>query len=354
MTKYRVLIIYRNFLAKSGPASHIGLGINALHTARVLRKHGVLTDIAPAWQPEDVYEPLRKGVYTHCVIEAPWIPTARLNEIISTFPDVQFAVRCHSQIGFLQVEAGAIGLLIEQASLQDASLNFHLAGNAARFCEFFRKAYHHKIDYLPNLYDIGGIERFHHHAPGSTLRIGSFGATRLMKNHTTAAAAALLIGRRRRANIEFHISVNREESGKGVLAALRKMFEGLNWAKLVEVPWMPWPKFRVFVGSMDLCLQLSWSETFNIVTADAAAEQVPSVISDAIDWAPKSWVAATDDPDEAARVGDALLSDPHAGREGHQALHRFIETASADWKRWLTRTARHAAMDLADIRQEEQ
>src|SRR6185437_16742570 len=199
--------------------------------------------------------------------------------------------RCHSQIGFLQVESGAITLFREGALLASNNLNFQIAGNSQRFCSFFERTYGHHCAYLPNLYDVARPERFHHHSPGHHLRIGSFGALRLMKNHSTSAAAALLIARRRKANLEFHVSVNRQENpgSQGILASLRNMFAGLNWAKLVEVPWQPWASFRTIVGTMDLCLQLSQSETFNIVTADAAAEGVPSVVSEVIDWVPQSW-----------------------------------------------------------------
>jgi len=41
------MIVYRNFGAKSGKASHVGLGVNGPHTARVLRNHGVAWDVAP-------------------------------------------------------------------------------------------------------------------------------------------------------------------------------------------------------------------------------------------------------------------------------------------------------------------
>lgn len=337
-----VLIVYRNFAAQTSqpnPASHVGLGINALHTARMLRKAGIAVDVAGVWTPDDVRKQLaaRPGV-NHCLIEAPWIATTAMSQLLASFPHIKFVTRCHSQIGFLQVEAGAIKLFRDAAVLQDGSLNFHVAGNSGRFSRWFSQTYRHACAELPNLYDaerqMGG-HKSHQFRNVHRVRIGSFGALRLMKNHTTAAAAALLIGRMNRLDVEFHISVNREEHGKGVLQSLRNMFAGLNWAKLVEVPWASWPEFRNLIGTMDLAIQLSHSETFNIVTADAVSEGVPSVVSDAIEWAPASWIAPVDDATRAAEVGTNLLHNAHSTQAGIAALNAHNTQAIGLWKGFL-------------------
>ncbi len=44
-----------------------------------------------------------------------------------------------------------------------------------------------------------------------------------------------------------------------------------------------------------------------MVTADGIAEGVPSVVSEAIDWAPRSWKAPVDDANAMARIGRKLL-----------------------------------------------
>jgi hypothetical protein len=344
---YHCLIVYRNFAARG--ASHVGLGVNGLHTAKVLRANGVLADLEGVWTPQDVHAALAKSpTVTHCLIEAPWLPAAEQAQLLQAFPHVQFVVRCHSQIGFLQVEPGAIKLLRDLATLEGGSLNFRLGCNNLEFQRFFQKAYHHPCLLLPNLYDFERVDRYHPHQPGQTLRIGSFGALRLMKNHTTAAAAALLIARRRHAHLEFYVSVNRMEGpgSMGVLQSVRNMFEALTWAKLIEHPWAPAAQFRAFIGGMDLCLQLSQSETFNIVTADAAAEHVPTVVSDAIDWVPPNWIAHSDKPEKAAQTGCALLEDPYAGQEGYDALTKYVHAAVVDWKRYLTESARAGVLGL--------
>ena len=71
---------------------------------------------------------------------------------------------------------------------------------------------------------------------------------------------------------------------------------------------------------MHLLLQPSYTESFNMVTADGVAEGVPSVVSHAIDWAPEHWKAMMDDVLDIARVGRYLLTDPYAPQEGIEAL----------------------------------
>jgi glycosyltransferase involved in cell wall biosynthesis len=42
---------------------------------------------------------------------------------------------------------------------------------------------------------------------------------------------------------------------------------------------------------MNVLINCSYTESFNMVTADGIAEGIPSVVSDAICWAPAYWRA---------------------------------------------------------------
>jgi hypothetical protein len=333
-----VLLLYRN-LAKVELGSNIGLGVNALHTVRVMRRAGVVVEAASVADPADVRARLaeRPGV-THCVIEAPWVPRDAMADLLRAFPKVHFLVRSHSQIGFLQIEPGAIQLLRELLTLQDNSLNLTVATNSLTLKRFFETAYGGHTLYLPNLYDLERVARKRDVTHTSrTLRIGSFGALRLLKNHTTAAAAALMLARRRGCDLEFSVSVENDTmGGAAVLDALRKMFADLKWAKLVERPWEDWATFRQTVSGMDLCLQVSMTETFNITTADAVAEGVPCVVSPCIEWAPDYWKADTDRLEDVVRIGSSLLASCDGAEDGLTALSAFVVDATDRWIDYLT------------------
>jgi hypothetical protein len=87
---------------------------------------------------------------------------------------------------------------------------------------------------------------------------------------------------------------------------------------------------------MHLLMQPSYTESFNMVTADGVAEGVPSVVSEAIDWAPEHWKAMMDDVLDIARVGRYLLSDPYAQREGLDALKSHNSEGLLSWQCFLS------------------
>jgi len=333
-----VIFIYRNFMAIGPNYCHIGLGVNSLHSVKVLRKNGVKASAHGVRKHQDINVVLAQNPgCTHCIIEAPWVKTHDLEMIVRAYPDVHFVVRCHSQIGFLQVEPGAINLIREGMEMQDHELNFTMSANSRRANDFLQTAYDGHCKYLPNLYDAcrATHKKFKHPNHRDCIDIASFGALRLLKNHTTAAAAAMLIARNLGCHVNFYVSVNREEHGKAVLHSLRNMFRGSKYAALVENPWERWGSFRKTVQEMDLCIQLSATETFNITTADAAAAQVPCVVGDCIDWAPKSWQCPIDDAEEAARKGCYVLNDFNAGIEGREALEEYCAEGVRIWLKYL-------------------
>lgn len=335
-----VVLFYRNFMSMPGGYCHVGLGNNGIHTVRVLRKHGIRADLYGVREPADIRKILTEiGPATHVVIEAFWVSLPELQSLMAEFPNSHFIVRSHSQISFLQVEAGAIKNLRDLVTYQEGALNLTVAANNRKMCDFVEKTYLGRCLYLPNLYDLDRVHRRmpmvgHHHR---TLRIGSFGALRLLKNHTAAAAAALLIAERKRCDLEFWISVNRKENNgsDGILQSLRNMFQGLPWAKLHEHPWEMWPDFRRSVAHMDLTIQASFTETFNITAADSVAEGVPCVTGPAIEWVPSSWQADVDTANDIARVGMALLADPLAAEEGLESLKHYSHTGAERWLRYL-------------------
>lgn len=158
----------------------------------------------------------------------------------------------------------------------------------------------------------------------------------------TAAGAALEIAAGARSDLEFWISSGRSEGAGPVVEAVRQMFSGLPHAKLVENGWQSWPEFRRTVRHMHLLLQPSYTESFNVVTADGVAEGVPSVVSDAIEWAPDNWKAPVDDAHAMALIGRKLLTSRRAPRQGLNALRRHNKFALQAWQGFLNPPASDA------------
>lgn len=333
-----VIFVYKNFRANNPNMSHVGLGVNATHCAKVLRGAGVRADLRGIWTVDDIDRVLVAAPdCTHLVIQAPWIAVSDLVSLIRRHPQVHFVVRVHSQVAFLQADRAGIANIRGMLPLQESEMNLTVSCNNTRINDFLSEAYAANCLYLPNMYAATDAQPPPWRPPGvkDVIRVGSFGALRVQKNHVTGAAAALLIARRLGIRLQFFVSTEREPGGTPILDAIRGLYDGLSWAQVVSNPWQDWPAFRRTVAGMDLCIQLSNTESFNITTADAACVYVPSVVSDPIEWVPHNWHADADDPGRAADVGIWLLSNQYAGRDGRRSLVDYNSMALGRWLDYL-------------------
>jgi hypothetical protein len=333
-----VALCYKNFAAHKG-ISHIGLGVAALNTCKTLRRAGIEAHVWPLVDSAALTHHLATHpAVTHVVISAPWIPILELGQIVYAHPHVDFTVNCHSNVGFLQADSNGVANFKDLLHGEQNSWNLHVAGNSRRFCRWVQDAFEARCIYLPNLYYLDETVRTD--APrwsGGTLKIGAFGATRPLKNLMSAAAAAFELAANLRVDLQFWISVGRMDGGDTMVRAVRKLFEGEPTKRLHEAPWVSWPQFKSrYVRAMHLLLQPSYTESFNMVTADGISEGVPSVVSEAIEWAPSDWKADSDDVFEITRVARHLLTDKHAARDGLRALEHHNTDGLAAWHTHLS------------------
>ncbi len=336
----RVAFAYKNFAA-SRNISHIGLGVSAINTAKCLRRAGIPAEVWPILDVADLRAHLASASgITHVIVAAPWIPSSDLQQLTLDQHEIQFAVNCHSNVGFLQADSNGVRLFGEGMEIERGSYNFRMAGNSRKFTDWAQAAFGVPCAYLPNLYYLDD------HVPvrrpvfgGGTLRVGAFGATRVLKNLMSAAGAALAISRDLHVDLELWINSGREEGGAGIIRAIKELFAVTRRGRVIEAGWPSWHNHRKNVSSMDLLISCSYTESFNMVTADGVAEGVASVVSDAIDWAPRHWRAKMDDALDIARVGRYLLADPNRGVEGLQALARHNYDGLAQWRMFLAQVS---------------
>ena len=349
----KVSLAYKNLQAANPVLSHIGLGVTAHHTELSLSAAGIP---AEAWAVVDGRHLWNKLAdrpdITHVVAFAPYLDTPFTERLCRHFPKVRFAVNCHSNVGFLQADRNAVKLVREGLSLEQRVANFSVAGNSVKFCDWVKEAYGAPCTFLPNLYYLGEgpCPRRPIYREG-TLRLGIFGATRVQKNIMSAAAAALVIARQvATENAEIWVSSDRVEGGQGVMASVKEMVSNVERVRLIEAGWHGWPEFRQLAGRMHLLLQPSYTESFNMVTADGVAEGVASVVSSAIDWVPKYWQACADTVLDIARVGRQLLRDPDAAADGYRALQAYTRAGLAAWRAHLTNAILPENTPRSDLR----
>ncbi len=335
-----VIFCYKNFGAMCN-ISHIGLGVTAINCSKYLIQKGIRSEVWPVLTHHELILKLSQAKdVTHVIIGALFIPTHFLAAICRQYPQIAFAVNCHSNMGFLQAEPNAIKLIRESLDLEQGTHNFHTACNSQRLCHWIQDAYNAPASYLPNLYYLDDHSKSY--SPlwsGGVLRLGVFGSSRVYKNFTCSVAAGIEIAHATKAQTEIWVNSNRSENGGNVVRqAAVELTRNVPGIELKFYPWSTWPEFRRFVRSMHLLLQPSYTESFNNTTADGAAEGVPCVVSSAITWAPSHWVADCDDVMDIARVGKALITDHHAARDGLKALQDHNAKSFLVWKSYIEST----------------
>lgn len=275
---------------------------------------------------------------THAIIEAFWVVPDKLDILKTLHPAVSWLVRNHSETPFLANEgmatswiAGYLQRSVEIACNSPRALSdMQVIGRDYGFPNL--------ISYAPNYYPVHTVNGPRHLRPkppcaDDTVRVGCFGAIRPLKNHLLQAVAAIRYAQTLGKKLEFHVNGTRVEgSGQPILNNLRGLFANAKRATLVESPWLEHDQFLVLLKQMDICLQVSFSETFNIVSADAAPT-TPLVVSSEVSWL-GSYAYA--DPTDANSVAHQMLhihSQDRTARLNRQwaDLNAYCEKTKAVW-----------------------
>jgi glycosyltransferase involved in cell wall biosynthesis len=257
---------------------------------------------------------------THCIIEALWVVPDKFDVLKRLHPHVSWIVRNHSEVPFLANEgiamawfAGYLQRGVEIACNSERMLSdMKIVGQAVGVPNL--------ISYMPNYYPVHlapDVDHLQPHLPHAddTIRIGCFGAIRPLKNHLSQALAALQYSHRIGKKLEFYINASRiEGGGNQILNNLRGLFAATPRARLVEQGWLDHEKFLELLEQMDLCLQVSFTETFNIVSADAVFCSVPVVVSSEVSW-----------------MGNYAVADPNSVHDIVQRMLAITPNNRANW-----------------------
>lgn len=334
----KVVIFYKISQPSSSPGSHYkagGLSTNALHTVGVLNSLGIEAHLVPVLNFTEIKKWMADHhPVSHCVIEAVWVEPQEVRELAAKYPKTTFAIRAHSKMGFLQVEPEAITKMRRIIRDHWAHPNLWFSTNNEEFAKSLHEVYG-QVLYLPNLYDIKSSPPRKYHN-GKVLKIASFGATRLLKLHPNAALAALQISSRLNRPLEFYINTDKTPGGDSVRRTIKNMFADYPGAKLIELPWQNSDEFKETIASMDLVLQLSATETFCMVAADAVASGVPVIVGPAITWIPHTEKVDIDDTSDAAARGIlAIKFNEWITYNQYVALSEYVHNAKNVWLEWL-------------------
>ena len=131
-----------------------------------------------------------------------------------------------------------------------------------------------------------------------------FRSIRPLKNQLIQAISAIEFGNSIGKSIHFHINATRIE-GKGdpILKNIENLFINNPKHKLIKHEWMNHHDFTHVIKTMDIGMQVSYSETFNIVTADFVNKNIPVVVSPEIFWVTDAFKA---DPNSVNSIKSKL------------------------------------------------
>lgn len=241
---------------------------------------------------------------THVIIEALWVVPEKFEILQKLHPTAKWIIRLHSELPFISGEGMAMNWLGEYSNHH----NVIIACNSPKMMHEIKKFITrkctrqaaNKVILLPNYYPQNYKPAKSINKSSGYIDIGCFGAIRPMKNHLIQAFSAMSFAESIGKTLRFHINSNRiEMQGEPVYNNLNAMFIHNTNASLVDHGWIgDRDKFLELCESMDIGMQCSFSETFNIVGADFISQGVPFVSSQEIPWSSKAFSAHPTDSED--------------------------------------------------------
>jgi hypothetical protein len=283
-------------------ANNSGLFNSCAFVVDMLNASGVPSRLIQINGGKEIEKHIKACNPTDIVIEALFVPPIELGKLINKYPNIHWFIRLHSEIPFLVQEGRAMQWIHDYLTFTSVSM----AANTLRarndiqvvvkgyFPHWDQQTLNHRVLFLPNYYPtpapLGRIP-----PPFGVLNVGCLGAIRTLKNQALQAIAAIALAATLSKRLRFHVNSTRIEGTTGsILTNLRALFRNTVNAELVEHGWLTRSDFLDLCRRMDIGMQVSFSETFNIVSADFATNNVPLLVSPEVTWTdPRIQATAT-------------------------------------------------------------
>lgn len=301
---------------------------------------GIKAELEFCIDGNDIDNKLSKFKPNLCIIEALWVTPTKISELVHLHPTVEFIIRVHSKTPFLAMEGMAIGWIRAYNQISNTFVSFNNKQTSEDFNSIGIVNY-----YLPNIYnEVSSCKRSifkylvrkinPNQLNKRIYRFGCFGAIRPFKNHLNQAMAAIKFAESKGAKARFYVNAGRLEGGENVLKNLRALFKNTPH-KLIELGWYTHEEFIELINRMDLCLQVSYTESFNIVSADVVSQGVPLVVSEEIDWIKSNNVDPNDVQQIANKIDYVLRFKEHLVESNMRDLHAYNKHANSIWHKYL-------------------
>jgi hypothetical protein len=319
-----------------------GLYNSCEFVARSLSQEGLTTDTVQVVDNNGIDREVARFRPTDCFIEALWCVPDKFRVLARLHPKVRWHIRLHSKTPFLAVEGMAFEWIRAYADLRREGIDIWLSPNAHSLFDELKMIFPGCVNHTPNIYnpnpDIEVTPVDINRESDEELHVGLFGALRPLKNHLQQAMWAIRFAEEvERCPLALHVNISEHEKEKTepVLRNIRSLFVDSKH-RLIEHPWMPHAEFLSLVKQMDLGLQVSFSETYNIVAADHVSQGVPIVVSPDITFVnPFSIVSPTDSAGAIRAINRTLLLKPFLCPINKALLKISNRSAMYWWKKTL-------------------
>jgi len=277
--------------------SHIGLSTGLYNSASfvngMLNELGIDSELEVAIDNNCIDRLVTKHRPDYCIIEALWVVPTKFTILQKLHPNVTWIIRLHSEMPFIAGEGNALDWIGDYSGFK----NIVIAANAPRMLRETELYLQHrnqwtdeqvkqKVIYLPNFYP-QEYKTKKLDKSKDWIDVSCFGAVRPLKNHLLQAFGAIEFAEKIGKKLRFHVNAGRiEMQGGPALNNLKGLFQQISdhGHQLINHQWTPRDQFLELCSQMDLGLQSSFSETFNIVGADIISQGVPLIGSKEIPW----------------------------------------------------------------------
>ena len=285
--------------------SNIGLSTGLYNSAKfmndMLNSNGVESNLEIAIDNNCIDRLVNKHKPTHVIIEALWVVPQKFVILQKLHPNVTWIIRLHSEMPFKAGEGMAMDWVGDYSKFKNIIIGIN-APRMHREISLYLKTVNNWTDdetvkrviYMPNFYPQDYTSK-KFNKDKDTIDIACFGAIRPLKNHLLQAFAAIDFANQIGKKLRFHVNAGRiEMNGSPVINNLKGLFQHLDGSGHVMInhQWRPREQFLELCAEMDIGLQVSFSETFNIVGADLISQGVPLIgTEEDIPWAVTAFCA---------------------------------------------------------------
>lgn len=324
-----------------------GLLNSAKFVVSMLHQEGVEAKLVQVVDNNEIDREVTQYGPTHVILEALWVVPEKFAVLHKLHPSVKWIVRGHSEVPFLANEGIALEWIAKYVKYPNVSFASNSLTSVRDIRAIVGSAHPEwsngqvaaKVPYLPNFYPhrakLARVKKPDH----KYLDVACFGAIRPLKNQLIQAVAAIEYAESVGKTLRFHTNATRvEQQGMNVLKNLEALFDATPHV-LVRHGWMPHDEFLKLLSSMDVAMQVSLSETFNIVAADCVVTGLPVVVSSEVSWTSALCQAQPTNADDIvsklAKVNGRLKQAIKA--LNLRGLRKFCNDSRSTWVKYLNK-----------------